>query len=246
MIVAGHSCVRTDDRGDLLICRRPWNRIGGIGRFCSEECGVSLARLSNGQLHAYAAYCAAAEAVLKTRLSVRVVDQDRRCRLNVYGKLVQMFSKRSTEWQLTGAPSPLVSNAVAVVFVDFAGKEPRYYVVPAQTLKEDVDRRYKADLAAKADVRPSWGVATISCSRRIWSNGLASGACSAARAEVLHWSFRGQSIDQAFVFCGNSAVRHGYGCSESNPASVAARHPHPGQRRDQPAGVESQALVVVV
>ncbi|KJK35948.1 hypothetical protein UK23_42530 [Lentzea aerocolonigenes] len=118
---------------------------------------MSLAKLNNDQLHAYAAYCAAAEAVLRTRLSVRVVDEGRRYRLNVYGKLVQVFSKRSTEWQLTGAPSPLVSNTVAVVFVDFAGKEPEFYVVPARTLKEDVDRRYQADLVRKGERAPIMG-----------------------------------------------------------------------------------------
>jgi hypothetical protein len=118
---------------------------------------VSLAKLNNDQLHAYAAHCAAAEAVLRTRLSVRVVDEGRRYRLKVHGKLVQVFSKRSTEWQLTGAPSPLVSSTVAVVLVDFAAKEPQYYVVPAQTLKEDVDRRYQADLARKGERAPIVG-----------------------------------------------------------------------------------------
>jgi hypothetical protein len=121
---------------------------------------VSLANLNNDQLHVYAAYCAAAEAVLKTRLPVHVVDEGRRYRLNVHRKLVQVFSKRSTEWQLADALSPLLSNTVAVVFVDFAGKEPQYYVMPGHWLKADVARRYRAELARRARVLPNFAAGT--------------------------------------------------------------------------------------
>ncbi|MDX8141604.1 hypothetical protein SK854_05735 [Lentzea sp. BCCO 10_0061] len=75
---------------------------------------MSLSKLNNDRLHVYAAYCAAAEAVLKRRLPVHVVDEGRRYRLNVYGKLVQVFSKRSTEWQLADA---LIVTGEGVLFV---------------------------------------------------------------------------------------------------------------------------------
>ena len=48
----------------------------------------------------------------------------------------------------------LVSNTVAVVFVDFAGKTPQYFVMPGHWLKEDVARRYRAELARKGESAP--------------------------------------------------------------------------------------------
>ena len=115
---------------------------------------MDIKKLNNDQLHAYGVYSVAAETVLRTRRPVNVVNEGRRYRLNVYGKLVQVFTKRSTEWQLTDALSPLAPNTAAVVFLDFAGGPPRYYVVQASWLKDDVKQRYRAELERKGERAP--------------------------------------------------------------------------------------------
>jgi hypothetical protein len=114
---------------------------------------VSLAKLNNDQVHAVAAFTSAAEAVIQTRRPVEVKPEERRYRLVVDGKLVQVFSRRSGDWQLTDATQPLVPDTDAVVFVDFSVEPTQFYPVPAAWFREDVAKRYAAHLA-RVGTRP--------------------------------------------------------------------------------------------
>lgn len=107
---------------------------------------MSLAKLNNDQVHAVAAFTSAAEAVIQTRRPVEVKPEERRYRLVVDGKLVQVFSRRSGDWQLTDATQPLVPDTDAVVFVDFSVELTQFYPVPAAWFREDVAKRYAAHL----------------------------------------------------------------------------------------------------
>lgn len=42
---------------------------------------------------------------------------------------MQVFGKRSSEWQLSDALKPLSPDTVAVVFVDLEGDQPEFYPV---------------------------------------------------------------------------------------------------------------------
>ena len=114
---------------------------------------MSLAKLNNDQVHAVAAFTSAAEAVIQTRRPVEVKPEERRYRLVVDGKLVQVFSRRSGDWQLTDATQPLVPETDAVVFVDFSVEPTQFYPVPAAWFREDVAKRYAAHLA-RVGTRP--------------------------------------------------------------------------------------------
>ncbi|SFR05186.1 hypothetical protein SAMN04488564_102714 [Lentzea waywayandensis] len=117
------------------------------------EVTSSLTKLSNDQVHAYAVYCAAAEAIRKTMLPVEVRSEPRRYRLKVGGRLVQVFGKRSDEWQLSDALKPLAPDTDAVVFVDLEGEHPEFYPVPADWFRHDVERRY-TEYLARVGTRP--------------------------------------------------------------------------------------------
>ena len=114
---------------------------------------MSLAKLNNDQVHAVAAFTSAAEAVIQTRRPVEVKPEERRYRLVVDGKLVQVFTRRSGDWQLTDATQPLVPDTDAVVFVDFSVEPTQFYPVPAAWFREDVAKRYAAHLA-RVGTRP--------------------------------------------------------------------------------------------
>jgi len=114
---------------------------------------VNLAKLNNDQVHAVAAFTSAAEAVIQTRRPVEVKPEERRYRLVVDSKLVQVFSRRSGDWQLNDATQPLVHDTDAVVFVDFSDEPTQFYPVPAAWFREDVAKRYAAHLA-RVGTRP--------------------------------------------------------------------------------------------
>ena len=93
------------------------------------------------------------DAVRWARRPVEVKPEERRYRLVVDGKLVQVFSRRSGDWQLTDATQPLVPDTDAVVFVDFSVEPTQFYPVPAAWFREDVAKRYAAHLA-RVGTRP--------------------------------------------------------------------------------------------
>lgn len=107
---------------------------------------MSLAELNNDQVHAVAAFTTAAEAVIRTRRPVEVKSEERRYRLVVDGKLVQVLSRRSGGWQLADVTQPLAPGTDVVVFVDFAVVPTQFYPVPAAWFRKDVADRYAAHL----------------------------------------------------------------------------------------------------
>lgn len=72
--------------------------------------------------------------------------EERRYRLVVDGKLVQVFSRRRGDWQLTDATRPLSPDTDAVVFVDFSIVPTDFYPVLADWFRRDVADRYAAHL----------------------------------------------------------------------------------------------------
>ncbi|WP_158841174.1 hypothetical protein [Saccharothrix deserti] len=114
---------------------------------------MSLAELTNDQVHAYAVYRTAAEAMVKTGLTIELRKEPRRYRLKVGGLLVQVFGRRSGDWQITDAYKPLSPDTNAVVFVDLEGEEPAYYPVPGDWFRDNVEKRY-AEYMAVVKARP--------------------------------------------------------------------------------------------
>ena len=107
--------------------------------------------LNNAQVHQVGIYMTAAEAVLK-RCKVKVVAEGRRLRLRVNGKIVQVFTRRSGDWQ-ANAIQPISDDTEAVVFLDLAMDEPKFYVTPGKWLRDDVGTHYGDYLAAHGGTR---------------------------------------------------------------------------------------------
>lgn len=107
---------------------------------------MNLAELNNDQVHAVAAHLAVAEAIVQTRVPVDVKPEERRYRLRVGGKLAQVISHRTGDWQITDATRPLLPDPELLVLVDFIPDTPEFYVVPAAWFCEEVAQRYAAFL----------------------------------------------------------------------------------------------------
>lgn len=116
---------------------------------------MSLSSLNNDQVHAVAVHLASAEAIIHTALAVDMRSEGRRYRIRVGRDAapVQVFSRRSGDWQLD-AQHPLASDTEAVVFVDFAVSPPEFYVVPAKEVRDDVRKRYE-DFLERVGTRPN-------------------------------------------------------------------------------------------
>jgi hypothetical protein len=106
---------------------------------------MTLAKLSNDQVHYVACLLAAAEGTSRLREIVHVRDHGRRYRLELDSRRVQVFSCRSVGWQLR-ASRPLADDTFAVVLVDLSQNPPNFYPVPGEWLKADVASRYSAYL----------------------------------------------------------------------------------------------------
>ncbi len=99
---------------------------------------MNLAKLTTDQVHEVGVFTTAAEAVIQTRRPVEVKPEERRYRLVVDGKLVQVISSRQRgEWWLPDAtpPRPGVLPAVVFVFVDFSGERTQFYPIPANKIR---------------------------------------------------------------------------------------------------------------
>lgn len=107
--------------------------------------------LNNDQVHQVGIYIAATEAVLHQH-RVEVVPEERRYRLRVNGLLVQVFTRRSGDWQ-TSADQPVAEDTDGVVFLDLGSAEPSFYVTPADWLREDVAKHYRDYLEAHGGTR---------------------------------------------------------------------------------------------
>ncbi len=116
---------------------------------------MDLSELNNDQVHAVAVHLASAEAIIHTQLAVDMRSEGRRYRIRVGRDAtpVQVFSRRSGDWQLD-AEQPLVSDTEAVVFVDFASSPPEFYVVPATEVRDDVRKRYE-EFLERVGTRPN-------------------------------------------------------------------------------------------
>ncbi|ROP37435.1 hypothetical protein [Saccharothrix texasensis] len=115
---------------------------------------MSLAKLKNNdQVHAYAVYRAAAEAMAQTGVTVEVKSEPGRYRLKVASRLVQVISRRSGDWQIKDAYKPLAPDTDVVIFVDLEGEEPTYYPVPGDWFRHDLAKRYAAYMAKVGERR---------------------------------------------------------------------------------------------
>lgn len=116
---------------------------------------LSLIELSNDQIHAVAAHLVVAEAIIQTRLPVDAWPEGRRYRVRVGRSAmpVQVFSRRSGDWQLD-IKNPLAPDTQAVVLVDFSEAPTGFYIVPADQLRDDVRTRYEEYVGRSGGSRP--------------------------------------------------------------------------------------------
>lgn len=117
------------------------------------ECEVDLSALNNDQVHAVAAHLAVAEAIIQTKLPAEVKREERRYRLQVGGRLVQVTARRTGEWQVTDATRPLASDTDILILVDFIPDAPEFYPIPADWFRRDVAERYAAFMQ-RVGIRP--------------------------------------------------------------------------------------------
>ncbi|MEC3979047.1 hypothetical protein [Amycolatopsis sp. H20-H5] len=120
---------------------------------------MDLSALKNDQVHAVAAHLVVAEAITRTRRPADVKREERRYRLRLNGKLAQVISRRTGEWQITDATRPLLHDTELLVLVDFIPTAPEFYVAPADWFLVDVKQR------------------TTACIQPTWRNGLSVGIC---------------------------------------------------------------------
>ena len=78
--------------------------------------------------------------------------EERRFRLRVNGKNVQVFTRRSGDWQ-PNAMQPISDDTDGVGFLDLAMDEPQFYVTPGEWLYDDVATHYSDYLAAHGRTR---------------------------------------------------------------------------------------------
>lgn len=114
---------------------------------------MNLPALNNDQVHAVAAHLAVAEAIMRTRLPADVKPEARRYRLRLDGKLAQVISRRTGDWQVADATRPLADDTDLLVLVDFIPETPEFYVIPADWFCQDVERRFAA-FKQRVSVRP--------------------------------------------------------------------------------------------
>jgi hypothetical protein len=114
---------------------------------------MELSALSTDQLHAVAAHLALAEVIIQTQLPAEVKPEERRYRLRVDGKLVQVISRRTGDWQVTDVHHPLLPDTDAVILADFIPASPEFYVVPADPFRQGVTERH-AEFMARVRQRP--------------------------------------------------------------------------------------------
>lgn len=107
--------------------------------------------LNNDQVHQAGIYITAAEAVLQ-ECKVEVIAEDRRFRLRLNGKLVQVFTRRSGDWQ-PNALQPIADDTDGVVFLDLAADVPQFYVTSGEWLRDDVEKHHGDYLATHGGIR---------------------------------------------------------------------------------------------
>jgi hypothetical protein len=112
---------------------------------------MKYTHLNNDQVHQVGTYIAATEAVLQGH-RVEVVPEERRYRLRVNGKLVQVFTRRAGDWQPNGM-QPVADDTEGVIFLDLAADEPEFYVAAGDWLRDDVAKHYGDYVAAHGGTR---------------------------------------------------------------------------------------------
>ncbi|GAB3420134.1 hypothetical protein GCM10027569_48030 [Flindersiella endophytica] len=78
-----------------------------------------------------------------------VIDEGRRYRLRVNGRLVQVMSQRAGDWQVTDFKRPFADDTTAVILVDLGNDVPDFYVAAADWLSADIERRHNVWLDTK-------------------------------------------------------------------------------------------------
>jgi hypothetical protein len=114
---------------------------------------VDISSLNTHQVHEFARFHAAAAAIANGSHQVKVSGPQ--TRLIVDRRIVQVIARRApgSPWHVS-AVSPVVPDAVAVIFVDLTGDAPDFYIAPAKWVRDDVLRRFVAWLESKGGVRP--------------------------------------------------------------------------------------------
>jgi hypothetical protein len=103
---------------------------------------VTLSALNNDQVHAVAAHLVVAEAIIKTRLPADVVPEERRYRVRIGGRLAQVASRRTGDWQIGDVNRPLAPGTELMILVDFAPELPEFYPIPGDWFVQDIRKRY--------------------------------------------------------------------------------------------------------
>lgn len=99
-----------------------------------------FARMSTDQLYQAANYFAAAEAIRRTGFEVKLREEERRFRLEVNGRIARVFSRRAADKRpMRMGTQQDASDAHAVVFVDMSSESPKFFVVPANLARSEIE-----------------------------------------------------------------------------------------------------------
>jgi hypothetical protein len=101
---------------------------------------MEIADLKPDRVHQVAVYLAAAEAALRTRHHITVVEEERRFRLEIGGNLARVFTRRTAqERPMRRGTQQDTDGAQALVFVDLSSDIPAFYVTPPDVAAGEVE-----------------------------------------------------------------------------------------------------------
>ena len=105
---------------------------------------MEISGLSTDRLHEFAVYLAAAEAARRTPHRIEVVEEGRRFRLEINGKLARVFARRTAqERPMRLGTKQDTGGAHALVFVDLSSDVPAFYVTPPDVERGEVEQHSK-------------------------------------------------------------------------------------------------------
>ena len=105
---------------------------------------MEISGLSTDRLHEFAVYLAAAEAARRTPHRIEVVEEGRRFRLEINGKLARVFARRTAqERPMRLGTKQDTEGAHALVFVDLSSDVPAFYVTPPDVERGEVEQHSK-------------------------------------------------------------------------------------------------------
>ncbi len=114
---------------------------------------LSLLR-NNDHKHTFATYRTAAEVSLRFP-KVQVVNEGRSWRLYLGDQKVQVFARFVGDWQVSDWRRPFYEDTTTVIYVDYHGDEPQFFIMPAAWMTAKIKNVYEEWLAKHGGVRPN-------------------------------------------------------------------------------------------